>query len=141
MTLSSEKLAELTGAARRVQARAYAPYSNFHVGAALLTEAGEIIEGCNVENASYGLTICAERTAIGRLVAMGSARPIACVVVGPTKRPLTPCGACRQVLLEFNPEMTVVCIGSTGESLTMSARELLPGSFASDALDEAARGE
>lgn len=138
MSLPPDVLRRLRAAALTVQRRAHAPYSNFHVGAALLTESGRIVAGCNVENASYGLTICAERNAIGRAVAEGAGRVVACVVVGPTETPLTPCGACRQVLNEFNPSMPVICFGKRGAVLETTAGALLPLSFGSDALDEAA---
>ena len=138
MPLPPDVLRRLRAAALTVQRRARAPYSNFHVGAALLMQSGRIVAGCNVENASYGLTICAERNAIGRAVAEAAGLPVACVVVGPTDRPLTPCGACRQVLNEFNPAMAIICIGKRGELLETTAGALLPASFGSDALDEAA---
>lgn len=128
---------ELLAAAREVQSRAYAPYSNFPVGAAVLTDQGEIVTGCNVENASYGLTICAERNALTRCVAQKSGKPIAIVVVGNTEQALTPCGACRQFLLEFNPEMQVICIGRSGERKDFTSLGLLPGAFQSSDLSKA----
>ena len=94
-----EPLVEAAWAARE---HAYAPYSNFPVGAALLVEDGRIFAGCNVENLSYGLTNCAERVAIGAAVAAGARGFLAVVVVAETKEPISPCGACRQVLAEFN---------------------------------------
>lgn len=129
-------LQRMISAARRAQRRAHAPYSNFHVGAAILTDRNRIIAGCNVENASYGLTMCAERVAIGALVAQDAGRPIVCVVVGNTDEPLTPCGACRQVLYEFNREMQVICIDKRGNRKDFTTRELLPGAFGSEALDK-----
>jgi cytidine deaminase len=131
-------LAQLLSAARTAQRRAHAPYSDFPVGAALLTAEGRVIGGCNVENASYGLCNCAERVAIGRFVAEGHWRegrgPLVCLVVGPKPEPLTPCGACRQVLLEFNPDMLVIAVGSEGATREFSLRQLLPASFGADAL-------
>ncbi|MDX2176899.1 MAG: cytidine deaminase [Candidatus Sumerlaeia bacterium] len=124
----------LLGEARLAQSRAYAPYSDFHVGAALLTERGEVFGGCNVENASYGLTNCAERVAIGAMVAAGGGRPVACVVLGPKPDVLTPCGACRQVLAEFNRDMPVLCFGSDGAMRWWRVAELLPGAFDASAL-------
>ncbi len=136
--LTESQIQNLIAAAREAQQAAHAPYSNFHVGAALLTEDGAVVTGCNVENASYGLTICAERNAIGRLVVERRKKPVVCVVVGPTAGPLTPCGACRQVLNEFNPDMSVICVGGDGSRATLKASELLPFSFGSKDLDAAA---
>lgn len=129
MPLDEKVEEELVAVAKAAQARAHAPYSSFPVGAAILTDKGVIVGGCNVENASFGLTICAERNAIARAVVEDAGRPVACLVVGPAVEPLTPCGACRQVLLEFNPEMLVVCIGEDGERLEMLAKDLLPHAF------------
>lgn len=128
-------LQRLIAAARRAARRAHAPYSRFHVGAAILTDRGRVIPGCNVENASYGLTMCAERVAIGSVVTADAGTPVACVVVGPTDEPLTPCGACRQVLYEFNRDMLVICIDKHGNRKDFTARELLPGAFGSEALE------
>ena len=135
MSIDPALLSRLVSAARTAQRRAYAPYSNFHVGAALYTDRGRIVGGCNVENASYGLTNCAERVAIGRTVADGAGTPMVCVVVGPKPEALLPCGACRQVLVEFNPDMQVICFGTEGEPAIYTARELLPSSFDAAALD------
>jgi cytidine deaminase len=121
----------LLDAALEVANRAYAPYSGFSVGAALLTEAGNIFQGCNVENASYGLTNCAERTAIFTAVASEGAQTMkirAIAVVTASGEPATPCGACRQVISEFNPDAQVIFRSESGiESL--SVRELLPLGF------------
>lgn len=115
--------------ARSVASRAYVPYSGFHVGAALLTADGSVILGCNVENASYGVTLCAERNAIASMVALGRFDPVAIAVVGGNAgAPCPPCGACRQVLTEFNPDMLVV-LESPNKALLMSASDLLPLSF------------
>lgn len=133
--MTEEIFRRLHSAARTAQRRAHAPYSNFQVGAAILTDRGRVLAGCNVENASYGLTICAERNAIGRVVAEAAGKPIACVVVGTPRQPLTPCGACRQVLLEFNPAMEIICVGADGSRLETTPAELLPHSFDADALD------
>lgn len=97
---------ELQAASREVRQRAYARYSGFKVGAALLTENGELFTGCNVENASYGLTICAERTAVCSAIAAGASRIVAvCVSLTGVA---VPCGTCRQFLYEFNPDMLVL---------------------------------
>lgn len=136
MTLDSRQRDQLLAAARDAQARAYCPYSSFPVGAAVLTDTGAIVTGCNVENASYGLTICAERNAACRAIAEQAGRPLAILVVGPTPGALTPCGACRQFLAEFNPDMLVLCVGASGETLETTIRELLPNGFSPRDLDE-----
>jgi cytidine deaminase len=115
--------------ARTAAARAYAPYSAFKVGAALLTADGSVVMGCNVENASYGMTLCAERNAVASMVAMGHLDPVAIAVVGGASgTPCPPCGACRQVLIEFNPDMYVI-LESPNRAIVMKAHELLPLSF------------
>jgi cytidine deaminase len=119
---------ELMAAARAVREHAYAPYSAFSVGAALLCEDGTIVGGCNVENASYGLTMCAERAAVAAAVAQGKRRFIAIAVVGSAEGATPPCGGCRQVLSEFAPGMRVLY--SNGETHTSVAiEELLPAAF------------
>jgi cytidine deaminase len=105
--LTAPQQRRLLAAAKAAQRRAYAPYSKFHVGAALLTNDGRIFTGANVENASYGLTICAERVAVGKAVSEGCRKFRAISVVAPSAD-LSPCGACRQVLAEFG-ECTVIC--------------------------------
>jgi cytidine deaminase len=118
----------LEQAARAAQAHAYAPYSRFRVGAALETDDGRVFTGCNVENASYGLTICAERAAVVTAVAQGARQFRRIVVVSDIDPPAAPCGACRQVLSEFGPEMAVEGIGRTTRT-AWSMRELLPAAF------------
>ena len=108
---------------------AYAPYSRFHVGAALLAEDGRIFTGCNVENASYGLTVCAERTAVFSAVCARARRFFGLVVVTSSALPVTPCGACRQVLHEFQPGFEVRFYGQAGDELVTSTTELLPRAF------------
>ena len=103
---------------------AYAPYSNFSVGAALLAADGRVFPGCNVENISYGLTNCAERVAIGAAVAAGVTKFAAVAVVADTGVPISPCGACRQVLAEFG--VPVVILANRRESLEFTLDELLP---------------
>ena len=130
-TLSAEWKA-LLDAAAEARKRAYAPYSRFQVGAALLDEEGRLHVGCNVENAAYGPTNCAERTALFRAVADGckprSFRAIA--VIGDTPAPITPCGVCRQVLAELcAPDMPVIMGSLTGGWRVSTVSELLPGAF------------
>ena len=106
-------LGKLVAEARRARAAAYAPYSDYRVGAAIATEDGHVFTGCNVENASYGAAICAERNAIGAMITAGSSKPIACAVVTGGFKPGTPCGICRQVLVEFTRDMPVVLVAET----------------------------
>lgn len=122
---------ELRRLAEQAAAAAYAPYSHFHVGAALLAEDGRTFAGCNVENASFGLTVCAERTAIFSAVSARARRFGALVVVTSNVAPVTPCGACRQVLHEFQPTFEVRCYGQNGAELITSTAELLPRAFVS----------
>lgn len=131
------ELGELVAAAMAARAYAYAPYSRFRVGAALLTGEGAIYSGCNVENASYGLTTCAERNAVAHAMAHG-ARDLRAVAVA-TEHGVTPCGACRQVLAEFNPQMMVVLVDARGRQRHFSLAELLPAAFGPEQLpgDEA----
>lgn len=123
--------AELRRLARLAAEAAYAPYSHFHVGAALLADDGRIFSGCNVENASFGLTVCAERTAIFSAVTARARRFNGLVVVTSNVAPVTPCGACRQVLYEFQPAFEVRCYGEGGAELITSTAELLPRAFVS----------
>jgi cytidine deaminase len=114
----------LVNAAWKTSDQAYAPYSNFHVGAALLAEDGRIFTGCNVENLSYGLTNCAERVAIGAAVSAGVRRFLAVAVVADTAVPISPCGACRQVLAEFG--VPRILLANRTERVEFTLEELLP---------------
>jgi cytidine deaminase len=129
-TLSSEQRDKLIQAARAAVQHAYAPYSHFKVGAALLTAKDEILSGCNVENASYGLTNCAERTAIFSAVAQSGPDLLikAIAVVNDQAVPCSPCGACRQVIYEFGPDAIVVFQSATGWKES-PITELLPEGF------------
>jgi cytidine deaminase len=128
--LSQEQRQRLLQSAREAMQRAYAPYSHFKVGAALLTSEGRIFSGCNVENASYGLTSCAERTAIFSAIAKtGPGLSIqAMVVLNDQEAPCSPCGACRQVIYEFGPDAIVVFPTASGLK-ELSIAELLPEGF------------
>ena len=117
---------QLVTQAIEVAGRAYAPYSRFHVGAVLVGKDGRIFTGCNVENISFGLTICAERNAVFAAVAAGCREFERIVVVADTAVPASPCGACRQVLAEFNPDLEVVLANFRGLSETFRLSELLP---------------
>lgn len=118
----------LLAAARRAAKEAYCPYSGLAIGAAVLGANSQIYAGCNVENASYGLTMCAERVAMGNATADG-ARPFqALVIVGQDEGPTSPCGACRQVLIELAPDASVLLAGRL-RSHRLDARDLLPGPF------------
>ncbi len=134
MNVASTDWDRLVAAARYVSQNAYAPYSHFFVGAALLTKDGEVLAGCNVENASFGMTICAERNAVFHAVAAGRLDFAAMVVYTPTPTPSTPCGACRQVLHEFAPDMPVRCVCDGPGVITMTVRELLPAAFGPESL-------
>ncbi len=123
------RFAALLVAARGASAKAYAPYSRFHVGAAVLADDGRIFTAANIENASYGLTSCAERNAVFAAVFAGVRNIVAVAIHTPTDTPVSPCGACRQVIYEFGPDAIVAsCCDGAGER-TWSIDALLPGAF------------
>ena len=124
---SSVEDKELIALATKARKQAYAPYSHYEVGAALWTASGQVYTGCNVENASYGLTICAERTAAVKAVSGGERDFVAIAVV--TADGGTPCGACRQVLAEFGPHMRVLVADAAGNCKVYRLDELLPDAF------------
>jgi len=127
--MKGERVRSLVDQAREVRDRAYAPYSKFPVGAALYCEDGSVILGCNVENASYPLGLCAERAAVATAVAEGHHRFLAIAVVGSGPRPLTPCGGCRQVLSEFGDLWIIAASGTDGTIRQYRLSQLLPESF------------
>jgi len=124
----------LLTAARDASPRAYAPYSRFHVGAAVLADDGRIFAAANVENASYGLTSCAERNAIFAAVHAGVRTIVAVAIHTPTGEPVSPCGACRQVIFEFGPDARVVSCCDGNDTRCWSIDELLPGAFGPNSL-------
>ncbi len=134
--LDQETKDKLKKRAREVRERAYVPYSHFPVGAAVLTASGKIFTGVNIENASYPLSICAERSAIFQAITAGEREIIALAVTADTARPVSPCGACRQVMNEFNPKMDVMMLNLTGDELRRTAGELLPEHFSSGDLEQ-----
>lgn len=124
----SEK--ELVQQAINAKSKSIATYSNFHVGAALLTNDGKVILGANIENASYGLTICAERTAVFQALLDGERKFSAIAIAGDSEDYLPPCGACRQILMEFcGKDLDVIMVNLKGETKTLKMSELLPHSF------------
>jgi cytidine deaminase len=126
----ADRKKELLAAARQARERAYAPYSNFRVGAAVLGSDGRIFSGCNVENASFGLTCCAERNAIFAMVAAGEREIREVLVIGDTEEFLSPCGACRQVIAEFAlPSAVIHMCDRTGSGREATVAELLPQIF------------
>jgi cytidine deaminase len=128
--LSPAALRELVRYARQARRRAHAPYSHFRVGAALRTESGEIVTGCNIENATYGLTLCAERVAVFKAVSEGLGPFTDIAVVADSSRPTPPCGPCRQILWEFCGDVPVHMADVKGKTITtMRMSELLPLPF------------
>ena len=124
-----DSLQRLVRAARRAREGAYSPYSGVKIGAAVLSSGGSIHTGANVENVSYGLSCCAERTALFSAVAGGDRKIVAIAVVGGSEEFTRPCGACRQVMVEFNPAMTVMMRGVDGFAEDAVAESLLPTHF------------
>lgn len=130
-----EKLLQLAKEARQ---QAYVPYSKFPVGAAIITKDGKVYQGCNIENASFGLTNCAERTAIFKAVSEGETAFEAITVIADTTGPVSPCGACRQVMVEFcEPTMPVYLTNLNGDVQQTTVGELLPGAFTTEDLQDA----
>lgn len=125
--MTKEKLVEL---ARNMQKYAYVPYSHFPVGAALLCKDGSVFTGCNVESAAYGSTICAERTALLKAVSEGHREDwVTMAVAGKSEQPCWPCGACRQMLYEFAPQLQILAVRGDGSWEEATLSELLPQGF------------
>ncbi|MFC6591083.1 cytidine deaminase [Deinococcus lacus] len=120
---------QLLEGARAAFKQAYAPYSRFHVGAALRTTSGRVFFGANVENASYGLTRCAEQSAVQAMATVGEREFTDLVVYSEASPPASPCGACRQILFEFAPEARVVCVNAEGDIISGLVRDFLPHGF------------
>ncbi|MFN0084523.1 MAG: cytidine deaminase [Blastocatellia bacterium] len=121
---------ELLALAREVRDRAHAPYSNFKVGAAVESADGRVFTGCNVENSSYGVTICAEQVALGKAISEGAVEFVRVVVIADTHSAVPPCGACRQVILELcGSEVEIVMANLQGQVESRTAGELLPAAF------------
>ncbi|MEY3285253.1 MAG: cytidine deaminase [Acidobacteriota bacterium] len=124
------ELDQLIAVAREARQFAYAPYSNFAVGAVVESRDGRLFTGCNVENASYGLTLCAERVALGKAISEGARDLLRVVVIADTRRPIPPCGACRQLILELaGPEAAVVLANLAGDRIVTTSSALLPAAF------------
>ena len=125
---------ELINRAKEARLKAYAPYSKFQVGSAVLTENDSIFTGCNIENVSLGLSICAERVAIFKAISSGCKSIKAIAIICDTEEPCSPCGACRQVMVEFSPDMKVIMVNIENKFKIVKARELLPDFFQGSAL-------
>jgi cytidine deaminase len=133
---NASALAALADDSLRIRERAYAPYSHFRVGAAVVGQSGRVYVGCNVENASYGLCICAERNAVTHAVAEGETRIVAVAVATQTTPPCPPCGMCRQTLAEFaSDDLPIVLVNPDGERLDTTLGDLLPMTFRRNFLD------
>ena len=136
----SESLTPLLDAARLAARNAYCPYSGFRVGAAIQSTDGQVFAGCNVENLSFGLTLCAERSAVSQMIAAGQQEIAAVVVYTEAETPTTPCGACRQVLREFGDQVRVLCVTADGQQLDTTLDELLPHSVVISSIERKPRG-
>jgi len=137
--LSEDSLRQLIETAKAARLRSVAPFSNFLVGAAVRTEGGKVYTGCNVESASYGLTVCAERVAIWKALSEGERHFTELAIVADTGSLTPPCGTCRQIIWEFCKNATIVLSNLRGESQTVSIRDLLPRAFDARFLSGAAK--
>jgi cytidine deaminase len=138
--LSEESLQQLLETAKTARLRSIAPFSNFLVGAAVKTEEGKVYIGCNVESASYGLTVCAERVAIWKALSEGERKFTELAIVADTETLTPPCGTCRQIIWEFAKNATIVLGNLGGETQIVSIKELLPRAFDARFLSGAAKG-
>lgn len=130
--MENKKLVEL---AMEAMKNAYVPYSKFRVGAALLTEEGKVFTGCNIENATYGATNCAERTAIFKAVSEGYTKFKKIAIISDSNNLTYPCGICRQVILEFGKDIEVICANNNGEFKEYQLKDLLPYAFTNEDLE------
>lgn len=126
---ATEEISALIAVAWKAREQAYAPYSGFAVGAAVQTASGQIYGGCNIENVSYGLSNCAERTAMFQAIAHGERQLVRIAVCADTSEPVAPCGPCRQVMQELGPQMEVILVNQAGAQIVTTVEELLPYSF------------
>jgi len=124
-----EEYKKLINEAEKARKRAYTPYSKFKVGAAVLSVDGKIFTGCNIENASFGLAVCAERVAIFKAISEGSTKFKGIAVIGNTDKPCSPCGACRQVISEFGEDILLIMANLKGDVKIKKIKELLPEAF------------
>ncbi|PUU92741.1 cytidine deaminase [Halanaerobium congolense] len=135
--MNQEIKEEMFKKALDAQKNAYVPYSDFPLGAAVLTEDGSIYTGVNIENASFSLTNCAERSAVFTAISAGKRKIKALLIVSSTDKPVPPCGACRQVIKEFaDGDIEVIMMTESGKELTMTSTELLPGAFTDDDMEK-----
>lgn len=133
--LDETAIDQLAARAQAVMHRAYAPYSRFRVGAALLASDGRVFEGCNVENVSFPVTLCAERSALAAAVANGARAFVAVAIATEAEHPTPPCGMCRQALLEFAPALAIVSVDAAGGQARWTLDALLPEAFSPNWLD------
>jgi cytidine deaminase len=136
--MTNEEQSRLVAAARVARTRSYAPYSGFHVGAAILGASGQVYPGCNVENASFPVSLCAERAAIAAAVVAGERDLKAVVIVGGSSAPCPPCGMCRQALAEFGPTIELLLLGADGAEKRTTLDAILPDAFGPDFLEHKA---
>ncbi len=134
--MNTKNLTTILDHAKQAQKKAVAPFSKFMVGAALQTKSGKIYSGCNIEVSSYGLTICAERVAIFKAISEGESEFTTIAITANTKEFCPPCGACRQVLIEFAPDLTIILLNNQGKTKQTKIADLLPEAFNKDFLEQ-----